>query len=283
MTDKTIFVTKMNGEREAFNVEKLEYSLRRAKASESVIKHISEQVTKELEDGMSTHQIYQHAFALLHTFEKRVAVRYSLRRALMELGPSGFPFEQFVAEIFKSKGYQTVTDQIVMAQCVEHEVDVVAWKPKELVMIEVKFHGDIALKSDLKVVLYVNARFEDLALGTFHYGGEERKMTAGWLVTNTKFTVSAIKYAECKNMNIMGWNYPMDNNLHDLIEQANLHPITSLHTLSEHDKKELLNQKIVLCTTLAKNHTILRNLGLSDANIDMVMEEIGQLGFSDKE
>ena len=127
----------------------------------------------------------------------------------MELGPSGFPFEQFVAEIFRSKGYETVTDQIVLGGCVEHEIDVVAWKKDELIMNEVKFHGDIGLKSDLKVVLYVHARFEDLAENVYEYGGKTHKLTGGWLITNTKFTVSAIKYAVCKKMNIVGWNYPV--------------------------------------------------------------------------
>ncbi len=283
MNEKTFFVTKQNGEREAFDIQKLQFSLQRAKASPEAIKQVCDRITAELEDGTSTHAIYQHAFQLLHSFEKKAAVRYSLRRALMELGPSGFPFEQFVAEIFRSKGYETVTDQIVLGGCVEHEIDVVAWKKDELIMSEVKFHGDIGLKSDLKVVLYVHARFEDLAENVYEYGGKTHKLTGGWLITNTKFTVSAIKYAVCKKMNIVGWNYPVEGNLHDMIEDANLHPITSLHTLSDHDKKELLNRKVVLCSSLAKKPSLLADLGLSDANIETVLDEIKQLGFSDKE
>jgi hypothetical protein len=142
-------------------------------------------------------------------------------------------------------------------------------------MSEVKFHNQQDMKSDLKIVLYVKARFEDLQKVTFNYGDKERTLTEGWLVTNTKFTVSALKYAECQNMKIVSWNYPLDGNLQDMIETAKLHPITCLSSLSEHDKKELLLLNVVLCKTIREDRNILKSLHLSDANIEAVMEEIG--------
>ena len=54
-------------------------------------------------------------------------------------------------EIFKAEGYTTIIDQLVQGKCVEHEVDVVAWMEKELIMVEAKFHTDFNLKSDLKI------------------------------------------------------------------------------------------------------------------------------------
>lgn len=274
MTSDKILIVKANGEKEPFDIDKFAHSLQRAKISKPVADQIVHHVLQELEEGMTTKDIYRHAFSLLHKLEHRTALRYSLRKAILELGPSGFPFEQIVAEVFKSQGYTTVTDQLVKGYCAEHEVDVVAWKANELIMSEVKYHGQEGLKSDLKVVLYVKARFDDLAKMTFEYSGTPTPMTEGWLVTNTKFSTTAIKYAECQNLKVIGWNYPIDGNLHDLIDAAELHPLTCLHSLSEHDKKALLEKNIVLCKSLTDDNSLLKSIGLSEANIESVMEEI---------
>jgi len=273
-TKQEIFITKATGHKELFDVSKLEHSLQRVHASPDIIQKISEHIIQELEDGMSTHEIYNHAFTLLRKFEKPVATRYSLRRAIMDLGPTGFPFERFIAEIYGAQGYEAVTDQIVYGGCVEHEIDIVAWKGDELLMAEAKFHHQLGLKSDLKVVLYVKARFDDLAQGKFTYGNKERVLTKGLLITNTKFTVSAIKYAECQNLTIIGWNYPANGSLHQMIESANLHPLTCLSSLSDHDKKALLEKNIILCKALEENPSHLSSIGLTEVNIEVVLEEI---------
>ena len=101
------YIIKATGEREEFNPQKLEDSLRRAGADQVTIDNIVEQIKKELKDNATTKDIYRHAFELLGREDggKKYAARYSLRRAVMELGPTGFPFEQFVAEIFRAKGF----------------------------------------------------------------------------------------------------------------------------------------------------------------------------------
>ncbi len=274
MPQQTIMIKKASGELEAFDIAKLEHSLRRSNASPSLVQKVAANIAQDIEDGMSTHEIYQRSFSLLHRLERPTAVQYSLRRAVMSLGPSGFPFERFVAEIFKTMGYETLTDQNVLGKCVEHEVDVVAWKRGKLIMSEVKFHNELGLKSDLKVVLYVKARFEDLAETVFEFGGIRQKISEGWLITNTKFSLSAIKYAECNNLKIVGWNYPPDNGLKDMIAKSGLHPLTSLMSLSDHDKKQLLEKNIILCSTLKEDPGILQAIGLSEANRDAVFEEI---------
>ncbi len=288
MEEDKILIKKANGKSEPFDIDKLAQSLRRVHVSAPVIEQISKHILLEVEDGMTTHEIYQHAFSLLHKLERRNSLRYSLRKAMLDLGPSGFPFEQLVAEIFRSKGYEILTDQMVKGYCADHEVDVVAWKsakgdkPAELLMSEVKYHGQPGLTSDLKIVLYVKARFEDLQKMTFNYGGAPLPLTEGWLITNTKFSTTAIKYAECQNMKVIGWNYPLDGNLRDLIDAAKLHPLTCLHSLSEHDKKALLEKNYVLCKTLYDDPQILKSIGLTEANIDAVREEISLIAEDDK-
>src|SRR3989344_5997204 len=162
MQIKPTYVFKANGTKELFDVKKLEESLLHSGASPKVTGDVIAHVSSELQDGMTTREIYQHAFEILHKEEKPVAMKYSVRHAIMELGPIGFPFEDFVAEIFRAKGFEAITGQVVKGFCTEHEVDVVAWNDKKLIMVEAKFHNEMGTKSDLKVVLYIKARFDDL-------------------------------------------------------------------------------------------------------------------------
>ncbi len=270
---KDIIVVKANGEKELFNANKLKYSLIKAGATEEVVEKIAAHVALELVNGMSTTEIYTHAFYLLSKEHKPVALRYSLRRSLMDLGPSGFPFEKFIGELYRRKGYTVLTDQIVQGECVEHEVDVVAFNDDKLIMCEVKFHNQHGIKSDLKVALYVKARFDDLRQTTFKYEGIERKLTDGILITNTKFTTSAIKYAECQNLQVIGWNYPAKESLVSMIEESGLHPLTCLTTLKNSEKIALMNKGVVLCNSLREDPHRLKEIGISDTVISQVLEE----------
>jgi len=269
----TSVIIKANGEREVFDKSKLEYSLAKSGASKKTIDLIVDHIAVELRDGMSTSQIYTHAFFLLNKMEKPVAARYSLRHALMALGPTGFPFEDFVGEIFKSKGYTVQTGVLVEGHCVVHEVDVVAYNEHKLIMSEVKFHNELGLRSDLKVALYVKARFDDLKEKEFNYG-KKRTLDEGWLITNTKFTNTAIEYGMCNGIHMIGWNFPKKGNLQDMIEDAGVHPITCLSTLNSGTIKMLLERGIVLCKALNDQTEVLRELGLSSEEIDEVRAEI---------
>ncbi len=273
-----IYVVKADGKKELFNVEKLESSLKRAGANSTVVSNIISRVAGSLKDGMTTHDIYHDAFSLLHQEEKPIALRYSLKRAIMELGPSGFPFEDFVAEIFRQKGFEALTGQLVKGFCVEHEVDVVAWNADKLIMVEAKFHNTLGIRSDLKVALYVKARFDDLRQMKFLYGGRERDLTEGWLVTNTKFTSTAIEYGSCQGgLTMIGWNYPPHGNLHDMVLESKLHPLTCLISLNGREKKALLDTGVVLCKTLHDTPSLLEKIGLSADQIAEVLREIDEL------
>jgi len=271
-----ITIVKSTGERESFDPTKLCASLMRSGATEEMCNAVSSHIEAELHDGMSTKEIYKHAFFLLKKHSKPAAARYSLRRAVMDLGPSGFPFEKFVAEIFRAKGYEALTDQIVQGNCVEHEVDVVAWNENKLIMAEAKFHNSLGLKSDVKVALYIKSRFDDLRGRKFNYG-RERELDEAWLVTNTKFSKRALDYGRCQNIKMIGWNYPEKGNFQDMIDDAGLHPLTSLTTLSNKEKSLLLTQGIVLAKTLYGDLSFLSTMGFSSKKITEVTEELKNL------
>lgn len=276
MSDSDIFVVKSNGTQERFSFEKLKNSLEHSGADPELAEEVSEHIKKELVNGMTTDEIYRHAFASLRARKRQTAVRYSLRRSLLELGPTGYPFEKFMAEVYKKKGFSVLLDQTVQGKCVEHEVDVVAWNDSKLLMAEAKYHHELAYKSDVKVVLYIKARFDDLYASEFSYG-TRKKLDEGWLITNTKFTDTAVKYAECSGVRLMGWNYPKIKNLHALIEETGLHPITSLTTLSKGQKKLLMEKGIVLCESIRSEKAKLRELGFDDRLIEEVAAESDML------
>ena len=268
-----IKITKSDGSSQLFEEEKLVNSLKKAGATEGAIDEVVDEIEREMWEGMPTADIYHRAFELLKKRSHPAAIKYSIRRAMFELGPDGFPFEKFVAHIFMMWGYEAITDQIVMGNCVEHEVDVVAWKGDTLAMSEVKFHNEFGLKSDIKVALYVKARFDDIVDTVCDYGGVKRKLSEKYLFTNTKFTETATTYGACKDLKMISWNYPRVGNLHELIEKNYLYPITCLTTLTHQQKNELLSKNIILCKEIVANPAVLIQIGVKDIDSKRVLDE----------
>lgn len=250
----------------------------RSGADSEMVERIVDHITTELHNGMRTSAIYKHAYSILKRNKYPVAIRYSLRKAVMELGPSGFPFEKFVAEILRGKGYTARTGVILPGFCVSHEVDVLMEKDNKHIFVECKFHNQQGIKTDVKVALYVHARFLDLQKGhDLKEAGSVPRVHEGWVVTNTKLTGDAIQYANCAGLTIIGWDYPEQGNLQDLILETGVHPLTFLSTLSTHEKIALLEKGIVLCNDLKKDSTHLKAIGISDDQIKKVVNEIDRV------
>jgi len=276
---KKIYIKKMDGERELFDEEKLKLSLRRAGASGETINLITEKVLEDLYDGISTSEIYKKAFKLLKkNNEKIVASKYSVRRAVIELGPDGFPFEDFVGEVFRTKNYKVEVGKTIGGACVVHEMDVMAYNKDELALAELKFHNNTGGKSDLKTILYVKARFDDIEKGSFYKKFIEKRKFRRMLITNTKFTSRALRYGNCVGVEMIGWDYPAEENLNDLIEQTSLQPLTILHSLTKKEKNLFLRQGIVLCRDLIQNDgNLLNSFGISDKRAFDVINEVNNL------
>lgn len=268
-----VLITKADGEQEVFDPVKLERSLMHAGASSTARARVLAQVTHELRPLMSTEDIYRRAFELLKREDDvPVAARYSMKRSVFALGPSGFPFEQFIAEILRGHGWSVRTDVMLTGRCAPHEVDVLAEKNGKRVGVEAKFHNEPGGKTDIKDALYVHARYEDLKRAPT----QSSRVDEGWLVTNTEFTRNAIRYARCSNLTLLGWDYPRSRGLMNLIDEARVHPLTALTTLSEGQKRRLLEQKIVLCKSVQVPH-VLQESGVAPSKIPQVLEEARRL------
>ncbi len=281
---KKHWIVKASGKRELFSEEKLRSSLKRSNAPEDVINIIVKRIMRELEDGLATSRIYKRAYALLKKDKRAVALRYSLRQAVMQLGPTGFPFEKLVGEILKAKGYEVKVGTIMQGNCVEHEVDVIAKKDHQHIMIEAKFHNKLGIKSDLKVALYVHARFEDLKKKREEKDtSETERVHEAWLITNTKLTQEAIRYSKCAGVRAIGWNYPPIGNLQDLMLETGVHPLTCLTTLSQSNKRQLFEKGMVLCNDIEARPKALHALGIGDKKVDAVLGEIKAVCLTDAE
>ncbi|MVO08053.1 ATPase [Flavobacterium sp. TP390] len=272
-----INIIKANGDKALFQVEKLIYSLRRSQANETLIQQIVEQVEAVLYDGMTTKQIYKMAFKMLKGKSSVSASRYKLKKALMELGPTGFPFEKLVGKLMEHEGFATEVGVIVQGNCVQHEIDVIAQKENNHYMIECKYHSDQGRFCNVKIPLYIHSRFLDVEKQWERQKGHEAKLHKGGVYTNTRFTTDAIQYGKCVGLLMTSWDYPYGNGLKDRIDTSGLHPLTALTTLTKNEKTKLLDKGIVLCKELHENPTILDQIGIPKTRQKNILDDSNDL------
>lgn len=270
-------ITKADGATEHFKVEKLRRSLRRAGANPDEVNQIIAEVDKTLYDGIQTQEIYRHAFSLLRDSRPTAAARYSLRRALFNLGPTGFPFEKFLGRLFERDGYTTKTGITIQGRCAPHEIDIAAYKADHSFIGEAKFHARPGVKSDLQVAMYSYARLLDLREAKI-CNEDICGIKEFWLITNTKFTTTAQNYGACVGLNMLSWDYPKKDNLHDRIQRAGVYPVTVLQSITAAQAEALIARDVILCSDIIEHEHILRHLHLTTGKYEALMSEVRSLG-----
>jgi len=259
-------VLKASGIIEPFSEEKLRTTMTRTGISSNDQNKVITQVEQKLYENIPTSEVYQHVTKSLQNESHLSKERYALKQAIMALGPTGYPFEDYVSEVLKAKGYITEVRSILTGTCVNHEIDVIAEKQGiEKLMVEAKFHTAPGIHTDLHVSLYTKARFEDLR--------EKYRFDRPWLFTNTKITPDALAYALCVNMGVVSWSYPQEEGLRDLVQKYRLFPITILSSLSLAQKQLLLDNHIVLTNEIIKNNGCLDLLGIQTDKKEKIIEE----------
>lgn len=265
-----INVVKANGQKESFSEEKVLNSIKRARIPHGLESLVLAHIKSKLYDNIPTGEIYQSILNYLGNSEHPYSrSKYSLKEAIMLLGPTGYPFEDFIAKVLQSLGYETMVRQILMGKCISHEIDVIAKKDNKTSMIEAKFHNNIGTRSEVHVALYTHARFQDVK--------EKNSIDDGWLVTNTKTTTDANTYALCTGLKILSWSYPEEGSLRELIEKSRLHPVTMLSSITGSQKEKLLNNHIVLCKDIHENPSILDQLQMSNEDKEKSLAEISYI------
>lgn len=272
----SVEIVKTDGTVEPFDGMKLEWSLRRAGATTHTAERIRHTIEGSIAAGAMTQEIYKRAFQMLRHDARPAAARYSLRRALFEFGPSGHPFENYISELFKAEGWEVEYRRMIPGKCVTHEVDVYAHREGEYLAAELKYHNDPGYKTDVKVALYVKARFDDI----WQCDPKEDKtckVDHGFLITNTKFTRDAVQFAKCSGIQLLGWSYPSEGSLYDRIVATGLYPITALTMLKKAEKRLLIDQGIVTCEQVRQNRDLLRAISISPERIGGILAEANSL------
>lgn len=270
-------IVKHSGDIVDFNPEKLKNSLLKSGAGKQEVETILQAIKSQIYDGISTKQIYKMAFALLKKTANSHAARYNLREAIRLLGPAGFFFEKYIARLFASEHYETVTNLTLQGKCVSHEIDVLVKKNHVIAMVECKYHVGRDAASDVKVPMYILSRFNDLKERQHIIFDKKDSILKCWIVTNNRFTVDAIDFAKCSGLNLLSWNYPEDNNLKTKNDNRYLYPVTCLTTLSISEKEKLLILDVILVKEIIHNSDCLEKIGLSSNRIKNVLKEASEL------
>ena len=261
-----VHIIKSDGSEQEFLESKILSSIERSGVPEEMRQKVLDHIHGVLFEGITTSEIHNHIREFLYTsHQPSLVVKYDLKHAIMNLGPTGYPFEDYIAKLLTHKGFSTQTRTIVRGKCVSHEIDVIATKDSKTTMVEAKFHNGTGITTDVHVALYTQARFQDAK--------DHNKFDNVMLITNTRISADAIAYGACMGMDVISWSYPDKNSLRDWIENLALYPITALTALTNSQKAQLMQHDIVLCQDLCKNPDALSLLALSAQQKEEIMAE----------
>lgn len=269
-----ILIKKASGEQELFDVAKLRNSLSRAGADDFAVKDITENIQTWLYEGVSTKNIYERAFTLLQHQSQRNATLYKLKHSLFELGPSGYPFEHLIGEIYRRRGFSVEVGVVVQGHCITHEMDVIATNAREQILLECKYGIDQGKTISIQVPLYVRSRIEDIVAERKQISQYKNLIFKGGVVTNTRFSADSIEYSKCYGLSLLGWDYPTGNGLKEILERERIFPVTILSNFTSKQKSFIMDQGIVTCLKLYNDLKVLDSLMFSPNKMKSIREEL---------
>lgn len=277
--NKLILVRKASGDDEPFSINKLQASLRNAGAEQDTISQIVDDIKLWIYSGVTTKKIYSRAFKILRRERAHTAMRYRLKEAIFALGPTGYPFEQFIGQLFEKQGYTIEVGVVVDGYSVTHEMDVIATQNHVQNLVECKYHKDQGKQVSVQVPLYVRSRVNDIIRKREIMLEYQDLSFEAWVVTNTRFSADSIAYGKCNDLHLLAWDYPQNRGLKHLVESMKLYPITILHKLTRKEKQVLMKQGIVTCSQLLNNLSQVKQLQLSTRKEMVLYEELKSICY----
>ena len=242
-----IYIVNNRGEKELFSQNKIRRSARRVGANPRLAAEIAQTIAKEAFPGMRTSDIFRKIKKILRQRKPAAAIRFDLKDAMRKLGPTGFPFEKYIGEIFQNNGFQVKLNQFISGICnANYEIDFLAKKGNLLYIGECKYHHLPAERVDLEIALANYARFLDIKQGNYFRNLNSQTQIKSILVTNTKFTSKAKKYSRCMGVELLGWRSPKDKGLEYFIDSQKLYPITILPSLKGYLLNIFASKKMLL-------------------------------------
>jgi AF1548-like protein len=275
--NKVILIKKASGDEEPFSSDKLKRSLFNAGAKNETILKIVADIESWIYPGVSSKKIYSRAFSMLRHEKTTSSLRYRLKQAILELGPTGYPFEILIGKLFQHMGFKTEVGIVVEGKCVTHEMDVIATNDIVQHLVECKYHKDQGRQVSVQVPLYVRSRVNDIIDKRQAMLEYQDFSFSGWVVTNTRFSSDSVHFGTCSGLKLLAWNYPEGNGLKENIEKFKIYPVTVLRNLTKKDKQYLLNQGIVTCSQLSDNSDSLIDLKFSKTKYTALMKELNDI------
>lgn len=272
-----VIIKKASGDTEAFDISKLKASLKNAGADDDIASEIAADIENWVYNGVTTGKIYARAYKMFRRRKRSGAVRYKLKKALYSMGPTGYPFEHFIGELFKRQGFKVEVGTIVEGVTITHEMDVIATKDREQNLMECKFSHDQGNRLSVKTPLYVHSRTNDIIEKRRQQPKYKDFSFTPWVVTNARFSSDSLEYSRCKGIKLLGWDYPKDNALKDMIEREKIYPVTILKHLNEKEKQQLMGDGVVTCAQLMNKPNRLKQLGLSNTKKQSVIKELEEI------
>ncbi len=273
-------IIKASGVEVDFDPLKLRASLQRAGASADEAEAVVRAIAQDWHSGLTTKALYRRAYRMLRRHNRMAASRYSLKQALLALGPSGYPFEALVAHLLKADGFSVQKGVVQSGRCISHEVDILASRENKIIFGECKFRNAQHLTNDVKVVLYVRARFEDLCQGEWSDWLRQDRNIECFVFTNTRYTQDALRYGECSAMTLVSWDTPASNSLRDRINRTGVHPLTCLSSLTKTEKAALIaSYHLVLVQELLQRAHALEAMGINQNRQKQILREAEALCF----
>ena len=123
-----------------------------------------------------------------------------------------------------------------------HELDVVASADTEHMMMECKFHSMQGKMSDVKVPLYIHSRFNDVKSQWLLNKQLKDKQLKVWVVTNTRFSPDALRYATCAGLNVLSWDYTLNKSIKVMIDRYR-HSNYLFNAINKDGKRTVIRKK----------------------------------------
>lgn len=228
-----MLVKKADGTLENFDGGKILKTCSRAGLEDRDCATVLQHVKQKAYDKIPTNILLKIILKEIGKHSKPGAMKYNLRAALASLSPEGIFFEKYMEKILEEYGYSVEHSKIVKGVCAEHEVDLIAGKGSEKIMVECKHHRNHHTFAGLGEAMITWASFEDTK--------NKNNFTEAWLVCNTKISEHASRYAGCKNLNVVCW----DNKLNEMIESKKLYPVTILGSMAGNSIEKAFNSNIL--------------------------------------
>lgn len=223
-----VYVIKINGEKAPFDKEKVMRTCQRAGVSKENARKIADEVKSKIYDGITTKEILKMVLKLLEEEHPKHSSKYQLREAISKLDPEEHEFEKYISKLFRAHGYNTQWNKIIQGECIEHQIDVIVEKNGKKWLVECKHRINPHRMCGLGTVLTTWAVIDDIRKATEN-GIIKENYENLWLIVNTKFSEHAVRYAKAKNILLMGWNYPDEGSLRNMIEDKKMEPVTILN------------------------------------------------------